>query len=93
MRVISLSILYIYSDRPDTIKIIVTNLIPRRKRKVPEGEEDIDEEDEKDGFLLDEQAEPTPIQANEEAYEDYTDPNWVPAANDAEPSMWSDKTS
>lgn len=63
------------------------NLIPRRKRKLLEGEEDMDEDEEdKDGFLLDDQNEPTPIQANEEAYEDYSDPNWIPAANDAEPS-------
>lgn len=48
----------------------------------------MDDEEDKDGFLLDDQNEPTPIQANEEAYEDYTDPNWVPAANDAEPSEY-----
>jgi hypothetical protein len=49
--------------------------------------DDEQSEDDKDGFLFDEQNDPTPIQANEEAYEDYSDPNWVPAANDAEPSM------
>lgn len=78
-------------DRPDTIKIIVTNLIPRRKRKPVDGEEmDEDEdEDDKDGFLLDDQNEPTAIQASDEAYEDYSDPNWIPAAYDAEPSEFT----
>lgn len=65
------------------------NLIPRRRRKLLDGDEEMendDEEEDKDGFLLDDQNEPTPIQANEEVYEDYSDPNWMPAANDAEPS-------
>ena len=90
-------------ERPDTIKIIVTNLVPRRKKVKPpkpsSGGEDVDmtnpddedddedeDDDDKDGFLLDEAIDPTPIQANDEAFEDYSDPLWLPAAIDAEPS-------
>lgn len=49
-------------------------------------DEEDEEDDDKDGFLLDEAIDPTPIQANDEAFEDYSDPNWMPAAIDAEPS-------
>ncbi|KAF8322634.1 hypothetical protein DL93DRAFT_2223518 [Clavulina sp. PMI_390] len=71
-------------ERPDTIKIIVLNLIPRRKRKQLD---DSEMDDDKEGFLLDDQNDPTPIQASEEAYEDYSDLSWTPAAIDAEPSF------
>lgn len=58
-----------------------------------ESEEDDEDDKEGEGFLLDDQNEPTPIQANEEVYEDYTDPHWMPAANDAEPGFRVQKTS
>ncbi len=58
-----------------------------------ESEEDDDDDKESEGFLLDDQNEPTPIQANEEVYEDYTDTHWMPAANDAEPGFRVQKTS
>jgi hypothetical protein len=78
------------SERPDTIKIIVANLIPQKKKKkdkdaMDEDDDGSDDEDKDEGVLLDDQNEPAPIQANEEIYEDYTDPAWQPPANDAEP--------
>lgn len=50
-----------------------------------EEDEDASDDEDKEGFLLDDQNDPAPIQANEDIYEDYTDPSWQPAANDAEP--------